>query len=931
MPNKKDNETISSVSDILGFILEQSEKPPDKRRPIEYDGDSTADSEYVGAIVDALAAPGAFVNEQMVGTLEDFLNVEFDVNMQSGRLPSAKVTLNDLPDLIRDPSGTIDKAFAKNRNISKLQRVQWAGKAMKSVVSSAYARKRGLFDDYDPEMKGILERAVGQSALEGMESDITWIVDASQRIKEKGSLANKLDDLERQLQGSLPKWKKDKLEVEKNRILGIYNKAITSDVTRSIGATEVTPEIDAVGGFRELLREEFSARQEQLLNGRAVKDLGEDEYEKYMKMSSASNTVTTWSRFGGINNRKLKSALQDIKGKERSFKLRKEAAKAGRVFDLGKGKKTDYGQYNSADIRRELKGIDAALRDLGKTKTEFSQMRFWTGLGNLEGTYHGLKSTLGPESIEAVLNGKFFDPKNAFFGCPSTKPKFYLGDFSDEKPNKYKLIKFVKAKKDDKRVLINQYNESMVMIHYMNPVTWMRSLVTGEGFAWLADRKIASLAKVWGFDAQAKGVLTQLKDPKFWALYKKFKGASLAEQKQLLADHAILSKVLSGLSKSNSAFAKKFLKTEKLFGSIERWKGAAKFFSAPQRFKEQVVDKTWGEAKKFMREQLFNVLSKMGMFVKDKAAMAMLEAWKVTGGKALSGAISKAIVGAIGLASNAIAPVVGTLITIAVSMVLDKALKVALKVATYMIIGLVIFVFGVTVLVAGGFMNFKKQSQVDSYSREIPGTIYENPYFGGFGTSETDPGGPGDDPGPGGTLPPFVPGDLPPGQTCLFSSGPSLRCSQGPYSYCTDPAYHQPSHYNSPAIDVATGGNFNAPQFCDVGQGNCTVVAVGQETCQGGHPAGGYVIFKAEYQGRIYQFFVLHVSYGVSSGQTLGPGQAVATIVHDPSWQYCSTGLHAHVTVQINGSYFNPRDAFNKDFGCSISNCPVEELCYWLK
>jgi hypothetical protein len=42
----------------------------------------------------------------------------------------------------------------------------------------------------------------------------------------------------------------------------------------------------------------------------------------------------------------------------------------------------------------------------------------------------------------------------------------------------------------------------------------------------------------------------------------------------------------------------------------------------------------------------------------------------------------------------------------------------------------------------------------------------------------------------------------------------------------------------------------------------------------------------------------------------------------------CSTGLHAHVKVTVNGETYNPRDVLNGDFGCSIGTCPVKDVCY---
>ena len=65
MAKQKKQETVSSVSDILGFILDQSSKPPEKRRPIKSQtAGFQAESVYVSTLVDALALPGTFTGEK---------------------------------------------------------------------------------------------------------------------------------------------------------------------------------------------------------------------------------------------------------------------------------------------------------------------------------------------------------------------------------------------------------------------------------------------------------------------------------------------------------------------------------------------------------------------------------------------------------------------------------------------------------------------------------------------------------------------------------------------------------------------------------------------------------------------------------------------------------------------------------------------------
>jgi hypothetical protein len=562
-------------------------------------------------------------------------------------------------------------------------------------------------------------------------------------------------------------------------------------------------------------------------------------------------------------------------------------------------------------------------------------MRVWGTIGKLEGTFYGLQSTLGPGGLQAFANGDFFDWKKGYFGCPSIEETLKTGKKDTSK------IAFVKARHDTYQVkengkwvtkdrkLVNEYNKLMVNIYYLNPTTLMRTLYTGERFAWMADKKRMELAKMFGVSG---GLLAGLKSPEFWNFYKKYQESDDKLKKQLLQQNTEYTKLLKKvLGAKNADLIKKFEKAQELVKQFENLKKVAFFMGTPQRILNWVEQKG-AKATEFVRKGIADILGKMGMFAKDEAAKKFLASWVSSGaGKSLSAAISSAIIGALGLAGTAVAGPLGLAITAGVSAVLEKVAKISIKVGAYAVIGLfaIFGIIGVSV-VTGAIDVFKKTAHTNVYSYEVPGTIEGNPdfesYGGGIGLNPIDDeDGIYDD----GKLPDFVPGDLPAGEKCLFSVGPTLRCSQGPYSYCTKPGYLQPSHKNSPAIDVATGGNFNAPQFCDISKGNCVVESVGQGTCGGGkYPAGGYVSFKATHEGRTYNFYILHTAPGVSTGQKLGAGQAVATIVHDESWKMCSTGLHAHLKVQVNGATQNPRDVLNEDFDCAVGTCPVKDVCY---
>jgi hypothetical protein len=926
MPKKPKDQTISSVSEIFGFLLEQSRKEPEKRRPIKPEkGELQADSEYVSTIVDALALPGTLVGDRYLETVESMVNPAVKVGTYQDRLGGAKIKLTDLPDFFDNPDKFVDELFEKNKNISKMQRIQWAGEQMRMLAGSAYAKKNNLFDSYpDPEMRNMLTRALGQTAMKSRQAtDQIWMNKAADQLKNRGMISSRIKPLEAEygkLQNEIKKYK-DRNQQPPAHLLQELDRV--GNRLKQLGE----------GDFQTLLDQEFLAKQDQILSGRSWDDLAADEQREYLKFSESRNLLRLWGKYDNFPGTKAEFKKKETQTNENKKNLldQKKAIKSGGVFRIN-GQTYDYSTLSKSDRKRALKEINGNIKGLNEEATTLRRMRIWGTAGKLEGTFYGLQSTLGPGGLQAFANGDFFDAKKGYFGCPSIEGSLQVGKTKNSE------VSFIKARKDEylvkvngnwekrERKLVNNYNELMVNLYYLNPTTLMKTLFTGERFAWMANKKREELVKL--FDVQ-EGVLAGLKEPEFWSFYKKYQESNDELKMQLLQQNAKYAELLKKvLGTKNANLVKKFEKAQELVKQFENLKKVAYAMGTPQRILNWVQTEG-AKATQFARQGIANILMKMGIFAKDKAAKQFLESWVDKGvGKSLGAAISSALIGALGLAGTAVAGPLSFAITAGVSAGLEKVGKIAIKVAIFSLVG----VFGVMLLL-GGMTSFKKRAETDVYSYEVPGTIEENPNFesygGGIGLNPVDDE---DEWYDDGKLPEFVPGDLPAGERCLFSAGSAgsfLKCTQGPYSYCTKPGFKQPSHKNSPAIDVATGGNFNAPQFCDVSKGNCIVESVGQGTCGGGkYPAGGYVTFKATHEGRTYKFYILHTAPGVSTGQKLGAGQAVATIVHDESWRMCSTGLHAHVTVQVNGVTQHPRDVLNEDFDCAIGDCPVKDVCY---
>lgn len=869
------SKTISSVSDILGFVLEQSELPPEKRTAIRPPkaSDIQSDSEYVGALVDALALPGTFVGDEYLKTLQSLIDPAIKVQTSQDRIGSVKIKASDIPSFFENPDDFVDKLFAKNKEISKAQKLRWAGEQMKMLAGSTYAKKMNFFDNYSPEMKKIMVRAVGQAASEsGQPSDATWMAQASEKILNEGNYGKKIGYKEL----------RDKY----------YSGKATEEEKKKF-ASLTTPTSQ---GFRQLLHSEFQTTSNSILKGRDPKELTNEEYKKYSNAIQSKNMMELWNKPGP---ERLSKKLMEQK---KVLLKQRKALESGGVFNY-KGTKIDFSRYSDVERRNMKKELNKQVRQITGTSRSIG---LWSGLGDLEGKYHGIKSTLGPGGLEAFANGDFFDPKYGYFGRPSqvSKLSVSLGR------GKSRTVEFFGLRDDRQNNvggnLLKSYDKAMLNLYYLNPVTMMKSLVTGERAAWRASNKLEKLSKMWGVEG---GVLGDLKTREFWEFYKKFKKADPEEQALLLVKNEqyrnLISKITLGLKNKDSGFAKKFMKAEKLAKEFERLSNLAAAFNTPMALYKDLLEKTLGKAQGFFRDQVVGLLSKMKMFSGNDAAMSLLSSWAGgAGGKALAASISTAIVSALGLAGTAIGGPLGTAITLAVAAALEKITKVGIKFIIFAVVG----IFGVAVLLIGGVGTHKSQAGVDTYSREIPGTIYYNPAFAGYGVSGVEDGN--DIPDGPDIIPPITDED------CILGQGykPCTQGWSGTERMCFSHYYLSPRK----PIDLTSVNFIYAPQFCSEPGANCQITSVGKLYC-GGIYAGGDVWFNASDGNTTYRFRVLHVRLigGYSSGSKVPGGQAFAIVEDNITRGPCWSGKHLHFEALQNGSVVDPLKLL-QSFNCDV-------------
>jgi hypothetical protein len=906
MAKQGKQDTVSSVSDILGFILEQSELPPEKRTPVRPPEKSEvqSESEYVGSLVDALAYPGTFIGDEILGTVKDLVDPAAKIQTSQDRIGNVKIKASDLPAFFENPDEFVDKVFAGRKEISKMSRLQWAGEQMKMLAGSTYAKKMELFDNYSPEMKAVMERAVGQSATGSQQpSDITWVTQASEKIMKNGHLGKRYTEIQNQLSSNqITPAEKRKLEGELGDIEKTYKNSM------EFGKSPA----GAVNGFRSLLGKELEAKKNEILKGRSVDDLNEQEFSEYTKAMEASNMVNLWNEYP------KKDIKADLIQKKNSLIQHKNAIEQGSTYTIH-GKQIDYSQLSEDEKKKHLEQVRKEIRGLRSARNSVQRMNFWTGVGTVEGTYYGVKNTLGPGTIEAMLNGKFYDPKNNYYGRPSYKEKKAFGGAE---------IEFVKAENlnsngTPKGKMAQSYNDAMVGLYYLNPATGMKSLVTGEVFAWLADRKLNKLnGMVDGMWSVKSGDFMSLKDRQFWEFWNKYKGLDDTGKAELLAldkygkYNKLVSRINNGLKNPDSAFAKKFLKaqemSEKMMKQYERLSKYAKFFNTPTRLLNTFQEKTVGKFQEKVRERVVGMLKKLKIFSGNDGAMALLDSWLAgAGGKALGSAISTAVVSALGLAGTALGGPLGTAISLAVSAALEKVTKLSIKVFIFAFAG----VFFLFVLVIGSIGTHKKQSRVDAYSREYPGSIYYNEFesYGGS-TFDDDDDGSGEDDGPE-IIPPVT------DEECILGTG-YKSCTQG---WGGVPCFSHASILGLKPVDLTNISFIHAPQFCDSPGAECVVQNSAPFYCRGGVPGGGQVWFSAFDGKTTYKFHYVHTILvnGFSPGSKVPAGATFAYVQDGLTRNSCWSGRHLHMEVQQNGAYVDPL-ALLKAFNCdvpSLSGC----------
>src|SRR5690606_23599531 len=112
----------------------------------------SATNDLAGAMAEIAARPGYYLNDAALALVDEAFNkslIEFNIDKKhpdddSGRI---RVRPRDLLTFLRNPAGTIDKAFAKAQQERKWTSTGLLGMYLDMGIAGGWARKNG----FDPE------------------------------------------------------------------------------------------------------------------------------------------------------------------------------------------------------------------------------------------------------------------------------------------------------------------------------------------------------------------------------------------------------------------------------------------------------------------------------------------------------------------------------------------------------------------------------------------------------------------------------------------------------------------------------------------------------------------------------------------------------------------------------------------------------------
>jgi len=493
--NKTDNYDV--VGGIFDFIFKESSKPPQKRRPVYPSGNLSgmpADDKLIAAdLLAALAAPGVFVSNTALEEFKGALDIEL-LNLNMDENGGIKVKATGIKDLIKDPVKFVESSYQRAKSNRRKGRALFLGGALTDFVANAWAHKYGNKEAQKAVLAGtvanqkaelyIVSRALGQYQRGSpVVTDLDFMSQRSFDLlgrktfkdqwgnisqEDKNRFANLLSSNSKK--ADIEKYLVSKYGVEQEKNFsraasGGYKSGITYGIQRG-----------------DLTMDEVRAR--------AKKD-PKSVYKRETFEEGSKLDISDPNLYRNLERNNLVELIQTSDGPEKEmyervlFLLEANKPELKKKLNLLKEEiRTTTDHSRKSLIEEELKDTKALLGVLD-TKSIAGE------LGQGEGYINSIRNVVigkGVNPIKSILDQSFFDKRKNTHLNPLKESSIGGG---------LEKIEFLSAKSSGSG-LLNKFNKTGETLYYTNPRTWVRTLVTGEGFAWIANNKINSAIKIFG-------------------------------------------------------------------------------------------------------------------------------------------------------------------------------------------------------------------------------------------------------------------------------------------------------------------------------------------------------------------------------------------------------------------------------------------------
>ncbi|MDD2578107.1 MAG: hypothetical protein PHP96_01810 [Candidatus Dojkabacteria bacterium] len=667
-----------AIDSIFDFIFEQTEKPPYRRSPVKLTGvDGT--SEVVEALAAMLEGPGKFVSDETFDVLQEFANIDLAKVSLGDRPPGAiKFNLKDLAKILKDPSAYVDSKFKTMEAIRKSQRITHSGEIMGSFVAKGWARRSGLGKDVED---AVMAMGRPQAFKDKM-------MDRNRRLIEKHFGPRATSSLSRnelvRRYGAAKGGKYYDAYDNARRAWNVINSRTSTPEQIRVSQDELLGYIENKDFYAILESNEI--RKQALTTTDREQQLGYIRAARYVDNMALIDGNPLLEK-----NRRAKfreDSKQSIKAKERMIDNLKRAGAP------------------AADIEEQKRMIKAIKSDLRNARN----YEFLGTFGEWEGRYNSTKAMFVEGNlVPYLINGKFFDSayNQTKWLQPATEGKLYAGKNRKGKETEIKL----KVGKQTGNKFLDSYNEGMMAFYYASPVTWAKTLATGEGFAYMAYLSSNKISKILGSTTFAGGAAFNVKD------FLK----DIAEGNA--TPHLTRLRGLIGRDE--------FEKIEKLASRLGRQSKLSYRFSSISRVKDKVqkfFDKHFGRK---IRDFVGNkVLLKMKFLFNNSVAKTAIESWMKSGGlyslirTVISAALKAVGVSVAGPIGAAVAELLTWVATNVVIKIAKPVLKVGVEFLKFGCIGCFGLTFFIVILIFPAVWG--QQSHI------APGTCEECDEWGGY-------------------------------------------------------------------------------------------------------------------------------------------------------------------------------------------------------